>query len=353
MKTIYFSGKAGDGKTAVILGIGLKLREEGLKVSYFKPLGSQKGASKKEDDDVALMREVFKLPFSSKVICPIMLTPHYLTGSRLKRQQNIWPELDRSFERLQKGCDILLIDGNIAPDIGLSQGIDEFSLAERWSAAVLYVLKTDNDFDLDRGLFYWNAWSSRNNEMIGALLNNISRTQLDKTKGVYRPLLEEKNVPVLGVIPRQAEISAPTVAEFYNALNGEILTLPNKMNRVVEEVVIGTMTSESALSYLRRAPNKVLITGGDRSDIALTALETSTSAIIFTGGLYPDVRVLACAEEKGVPVILVHEDTFATVENLHNVYRSIHPNNETAIKIAREVIDKYVDCKPILTYING
>jgi len=47
MKTIYFTGKAGDGKTAAALGIGLKLREKGLKVSYFKPLGFQKGIAKK------------------------------------------------------------------------------------------------------------------------------------------------------------------------------------------------------------------------------------------------------------------------------------------------------------------
>ena len=124
------------------------------------------------------------------------------------------------------------------------------------------------------------------------------------------------------------------------------------MNRLVEEVVIGTMTIESALGYLRRAPNKALITGGDRSDMALTALETSTSVIIFTGGLYPDVRVLAQAEEKGVPVILVHEDTYTTVENLHSVYRSIHPDNTAAIKIVRDLIDKHVDCRPILKCVK-
>ncbi|NMD42652.1 MAG: phosphotransacetylase family protein [Firmicutes bacterium] len=352
MKTIYFSGKAGDGKTAAALGIGLKLADEGLKISYFKPLGFQKGITKKEDDDVLLMREVFNLPFSSKVISPVTLNPHYLSGLQHKEPQNLLAELDRSFERLGENCDVLLIDGSIAPEIGFNQGLDDFSLAERWNAAVLYVLKAENDFDLDRGLFYWEFWNCRKIDLLGTLLNNISRTQLDKTRGVYQPLLEKKELPVLGIIPRQAEIAAPTVAEFNSTLNGEILAAPDQMNRVVEEVVIGTMTIECALGYLRRAPNKALITGGDRSDLALTALETSTSAIIFTGGLYPNVRVLARAEEKGVPVILVHEDTFTTVENLHNVYRSIHPDNATAIKIVRKVIEKHVDCGPILEYVN-
>jgi uncharacterized protein len=87
--------------------------------------------------------------------------------------------------------------------------------------------------------------------------------------------------------------------------------------------------------------------------MALTALETSTSVIIFTGGLYPDVRVLSKAEEKGVPVILVHEDTYSTIENLQSVYRSIHPQNKEAIAIVQETMEEHVDWKPILDYVRG
>ncbi len=353
MKTIYFSGKAGGGKTATALGMGLKLQDEGLKVSYFKPFGFRKGVAKKEDDDVLLMREVFKLPFSSDVICPVTLNPNYLAGLFLKNNEGLLPLLDASFQRLGEGYDVLLIDGSIAPHTGYSQGFDDFSLAERWQAGVIYVLRAENDFELDLGLLHGELWSCRNIEVIGALLNNVSRMQLDKSKGIYQPLLEKNNLPVLGIVPRQEEIATPTVAEFYNALNGEVLAAPENMNRVVEDVLVGTMTTESALGYLRRAPNKALITGGDRSDLALTALETSTSVIILTGGLYPNVRVLARAEEKGVPVILVHEDTYTTVENLHSVFRSIHPDNTAAIKIVKKVIDTYIDLEPVLNFVRS
>jgi BioD-like phosphotransacetylase family protein len=352
MKTIYFSGKAGDGKTATALGIALKLQEQDLKVSYFKPLGFQKGAVKKEDDDVLLMREVLKLPFPGEVLSPVTVNAHYLAGRFLKEDPSIWYKIDESFNRCSRGYDAIIIDGSVAPFVGYNQGLDDFSLAKHFGAAVIYILKTEDDFELDRGLLYIEIWSCREVPLLGCIFNNISRAQWDKTRGVYRPILERKQIRVLGVIPRQAEIAAPTVAEFYNALGGEILAAPDRMNRLVEEVVIGSMTIESALGYLRRAPNKALITGGDRSDMALTALETSTSVIIFTGGLYPDVRVLARAEEKGVPVILVHEDTFSTVENLHKVYRSIHPQNNEAIRIVMDNIEKHVDLTPVLDYIR-
>lgn len=351
MKTIYFSGKAGDGKTATVLGIALKLMDKGLKVSYFKPIGFQQGPTKR-DDDVVLMRDVLKLPFSSDTISPVSLTPQYLTGPFQKDAQELLEKLDESFTRCSEGYDILLIDGCMAPFVGTSLGIDNFSLAGRWNTPLVYVMKPDNDFQFDEALLCLDHWNCSDTNVIGCIFNNISRPQWEKTRSLYKPVLENKGYAVLGVIPCHPEIAAPTVAEFNDALQGEVLVSPENMNRIVEEVVIGTMTIESALSYLRRAPNKALVTGGDRSDMALTALETSTSVIIFTGGLYPDVAVLTRAEEKGVPVILVHEDTFATVEHLHSVYRSIHPQNKNAQRIIAESVDKHLEWKRLLDYIN-
>lgn len=352
MKALYFSGKAGSGKTATALGLGIKLREAGLKISYFKPLGFKRGTVRKDDPDVLLMREVFDLPFSGDKISPVTLSAHYLTGGILKREDSQFTCIDEAFKQVSGGYDLTLVDGSIEPFVGYTLGLDDFSLADRLKATVLPVFKTEDDFDLDRNLMHLNLWKKHGVSIAGSIFNNVSQAQWNKTGTVYKPLIEEKGFSVLGIIPRRIEVSSPTVAEFYNALQGEILAAPDHMNRLVEEVVIGSMTTESALGYLRRAPNKVLITGGDRSDMALTALETSTSAIIFTGGLYPDVRILSRAEAKGVPVILVHEDTYTTVENLHTVYRSIDPQNTEAIKIVTENIEKHVDWKKVQSFLG-
>lgn len=353
MKILFFSGQADSGKTATALGIGMKLQEKGLKVCYFKPLGYQKGVLKVDDDDVFLMRSVLKLPYSSEVLSPITVNQHYLTTTLLKEDTSIITRLDQALECCAKDCDLMLVDGAFNPCVGSSLGVDDFSLAKRWQAAVVQILRPEDDFQLDRTLIYQSMWQFQQVQVLGCILNNISRRQWDKTKGIYKPILERHQIEVLGFIPRQLEIAAPTVTELYHALGGEVLTAEDKMDSLlVEEMLVGTMTIEGALSYLRRAPNKALITGGDRSDLALTALETSTSVIIFTGGLYPDVRVLARAEEKGVPVILVHGDTFTTVENLHSVYRSIHPRNVEAIQMVKEMIEKHVRWERLEDYVR-
>ena len=352
MKAIYFSGKAGGGKTAAALGIGLKLREKGLKVSYFKPIGFRRGTVKKDDDDVMLMRDVFELPFSSETVSPVTVNAHYLTARFMKEDKDLYPRIEKAFKKCSEGYDVVLVDGSIEPYVGHNQGLDDFQLATRLKTAALPIIRADDDFHIDQNLLYMDIWKDNDIEVIGTIFNNVSQTQWNKCNSIYKPLVEEKGFNVLGVMPCQVEISAPTVNEFFDVLNGELIAAPDHMNRLVEDVVVGTMTIESALSYLRRAPNKALVTGGDRSDMALTALETSTSVIIFTGGLYPDVRVLSRAEEKGVPVILVHEDTFTTIENLQSVYRSIHPQNREAINLVKKSIEEHVYWESVLNFVQ-
>ncbi|HED23879.1 MAG TPA: phosphotransacetylase family protein [Firmicutes bacterium] len=354
MQTLYFSGKSGGGKTAAALGVGMKLRDEGLKVSYFKPFSFRKGLVKKDDDDVVLMREVLALPFSSETISPLTVNAHYLTSGFLKENQNnLVQRVEKAFKRCSEGYDVVLVDGSIEPYIGYNKGLDDYSLAAKFQASVIPVVRADDDFQFDQNLLYLDLWKQHKAPLIGAVFCNVTPTQWNTSTSIYKPLIEEKYCPVLGVVPKQIEISSPTVAEFYDILQGEILAAPERLDRIVEEVVIGTMNIESALSYLRRAPHKAVITGGDRSDMALTALETSTSVLILTGGLYPDVRVLAKAEEKGVPVILVHQDTYTTIENLHSLYWSIHPEDERAISRVKEICEKYVDFKLILKSVGS
>jgi BioD-like phosphotransacetylase family protein len=113
------------------------------------------------------------------------------------------------------------------------------------------------------------------------------------------------------------------------------------------------MTMDSALKYMRRSANKAVIMGGDRADMALAALETSTSALILTGGLYPDVKVISCATGKGVPVILVHSDTYTTIEIISEVSRRIRPGDSRGIAITVENIEKHCDWQKLMNLLEN
>lgn len=341
MKSLFLLGAAGSGKTAIALGLALKFRELGYRVGYFKPVGAPTGVTGRRDEDGVLMQTILNLPHPLETIVPITARNLHLSGSLDAAQ--LKERIYQAYECVASGVDVLLVDGASFPYVMASYGLDSFSLARRIGAAVICVARPDNDFQFDEVLFLNHYAVSQNINLAGNIFNNVSRPQFDKARGIYTRFLVGHGYRSLGVIPSRPEISAPTVAEFYETLGGEILSGAENLDRLVEDVVVGAMTIESALGYLRRAQNKAVITGGDRADLALAALETSTSVIILTGGLYPDIGVVARANEKGVPVILTHYDTYTVIEKVGEVTRRIRPGDERAISLARENIERYCD----------
>ncbi|MCL6612085.1 MAG: phosphotransacetylase family protein [Peptococcaceae bacterium] len=350
MKNLYVIGYPGSGKTMVALGLALKFRQEGKKVSYFKPVGIPMRASGQEDEDAVLMKEILGLENPISDIVPFRAGQSYLSGDR---KEELAEAVVGSYQRVARGADIVIIDGAVKPYIYKSWGMDDISLARLIGARVLITVKIENDFSVDQTLFLNEYLLARGVPLVGNLFNNIPWPMLSKTKGVFVPILEDRGFRTLGVIPRRPEIAAPTVEEFYNELGGEILAGRKRLHLLVEDIMVGAMTLEGAIRYLRRSTDKAVVLGGDRADLALAALETSTSALILTGGLYPDVKVLARAEEKGVPVILVHYDTYTTVEKLSKVTRHITPGDQAGIRITLENIEEYCDWRAILEELEG
>ena len=121
---------------------------------------------------------------------------------------------------------------------------------------------------------------------------------------------------MLGLLPKDPVLHSVTVKELAEAVGGEFLSGAEAGEEMVENFVVGAMGVEYALRYFRRTPRKCVITGGDRSDIQLAALETPTRCLVLTGDLRPSHTVLARAEELGVPVLLVKEDTLGTVTTI-------------------------------------
>ncbi|MBM7854408.1 BioD-like phosphotransacetylase family protein [Desulfohalotomaculum tongense] len=350
MQNLYITGTAGSAKTAMAVGLALKLQQEGYKVSYFKPVGITTATGYTVDEDGLLMQKVLGINHPIETIVPCTTSPFYLT--RYHQNDEIQEKIINAFNEIAADADVVIIDGAIFPHAMASMNLDDAALAQRFDAAVLHMIKIKNDFSLDQAILFNRYFQCRGLTVLGNVFYNVPRQILAKTEGVYKAILGENGFNTLGIVPHRSELTAPTVEQYYQVLGGEILTGEDKLDRPVEDSVVGAMTIESALAYLRRAPNKAVITGGDRADIALAALETDTSVLILTGGLYPDVKVIAKASEKGVPVILVHQDTFATIERMTEVSNRIKPENKENIKMAVENVEQYINWQLIINSLK-
>ncbi|MEG6615270.1 phosphotransacetylase family protein [Peptococcaceae bacterium 1198_IL3148] len=346
MKNLYITGSAGTSKTTMAVGLAQKLQQIGYRVSYFKPIGAITATGGSIDEDALLMKQLLQIDKPIETIVPCSTSPFYLT--RFHQSTELEAKISEAYQEINKDADIVLIDGAIFPHAMASMNFDVPTLAKKFNAALLQMVKIKNDYSLDQAMFFNRFFDCQGIQVVGNVFYNVPRQILAKTEGVYKEILEENGFKTLGIVPRCAELNAPTVEHLYQVLGGELLTGADQLMRLVEDSIVGAMTIESALNYLRRSANKAVITGGDRADMALAALETDTSVIILTGGLYPDVKVIAKAKEKGVPVILVHYDTFATIERMSEVSHRIKADDERSIKLALENVERYIDWQAIL-----
>lgn len=356
MPKIYiFSSTGFCGKTILTLGLALKCKEEGYNVGYFKPVCCETAKivnGEKVDEDALLMKEVLKLDLPLNIIVPVILSSRFLERTLRQNSDFYQDRVFKAYEKASDGMDLMIMEGPCTTGTGASLGVDMLSIAERYKPHLLMVTRVDNDSDVDRILWRKRCFLRGGINMLGAVINCVPPTIIERVKGVVVPVLNKNGVNVPGVIPESIRLRAPSVKEITEKFACTILAGEDKVDKLVENFLVGAMTPERALTYFRGSKNKGVITGGDRTGIQLSALQTDTSVLILTGNLYPDVRVLARAEEVGVPVLLVPYDTYTTVTKMAAITGRLQPDDKNKIELAKNLVENNVDLNSILQIIT-
>jgi len=314
MANLYVtSAETFSGKSALCIGLGLRFRADGFKAGYMKPVNvnCRLREGLPYDDDVAFAREIFDMPEPPTLIGPVALTPAKLEQQLRGPETDYEPRFMEAFSQLSAGRNAMVLEGGRSWREGYVAGLSPKRVVELTQAQVLVVLKHEQTLLADRALAAQDYFGKA---LTGIVINETPRARLDNVNDTLVPYLTRHGLSVLGVLPKDPRLAAPTVAELAEGLRAEILSGADKTGGLVEHMLVGAMSAESALAYFRRTPNKAVITGGDRADIQLAALETSTRCLILTGNLYPSPVVLNRADEVGVPVLLADMDTLRAIE---------------------------------------
>ena len=353
---LYITGVTKDtvGKTALCLGLALNFRDQGFKVGYFKPIGWKASLheGKYVDSDAALMKYALEMEEDLEVINPIHLDYYHLEICKEMKIDELISSIRRCYQKISEDKDIVIIESLRQPCLCFSFNMSAIDIAKMLNSTILFVSSTCEDEGVDEILYEARMFRNEGLDCSGVVFNCVRRFIEERVNSIITPLLKEHKLNIWGKLPHSPSITAPTVQEIMEALNGKVLAGQKNLSKLVENILIGAMSPESAVKYFRKAPRKAVITGGDRPDIALTAMETDTSALILTGNLYPDVRVLAKAEEKEIPVILVPYDTFSTVKRIREVTGKIKAGDDKRIRITKSLVDRYIDWKGILSYLG-
>jgi BioD-like phosphotransacetylase family protein len=271
------------------------------------------------DEDAEFFRQTFGLEDAPEDMVPVSIAPHTVEAIlRGEEEADFVERLRTAYERIARDRDVIVLEGGANLREGYLVGLPTPEVANLLGARELVVIKYEDDLQmLDDAL---TSRKRLGDSLIGLVLNAIPRQKMPFVQEVVKPYLENQGLPVLAVLPQERLLLSISVGELAEFLSGRVLCCADKVDELVEHLMVGAMSVDSALTYFRRRPNKAVITGGDRPDIQLAALETSTKCLILTGNLQPSPIILGRAEEVGVPMILVRQDTLSAVEVIERFF---------------------------------
>ncbi|MDD3825614.1 MAG: phosphotransacetylase family protein [Anaerolineae bacterium] len=343
MVTLYIaSTETFSGKSALCVGLGRHFQHDGYRIGYMKPVSTAaRLAAGLADEDAEFIQQTFGVPDSMDDMVPVGVTPRVVEAILSGEEIDFQARLMEAYQRVAHGRDVVILEGGSTLREGHIVGLPTAKVADLLGARELVVVKYNDDVQLLDDVL--TAQSRLGPSLIGAVLNAVPRQRMPFVQEKVKPGLQERGVPVLAVLPQERLLLSVSVGDLAEFLNGRILCCEEKADELVEHLMVGAMSVDSALTYFRRKPNKAVITGGDRPDIQLAALETSTKCLILTGNLHPSPIILGRAEEVGVPMILVRQDTLTAVEVIERFFGKTRFHLEKKVQRFQEMLEDRFD----------
>jgi len=344
MATLYIaSTDIASGKTALCVGLGKRLQSDGFSVGYLKPisLSARRLEGSVVDEDAQFLKKELKLEEPVSDLVPIPLDPRAVESIMRKQKWLDYPKrLMEVYTRVAKSKDVMLIEGVDRLSAGGLVGLPANEVCKLLQAKSLTVIRYAGLLSLDPVLFYRGVLGEA---MIGAVMNGVPRRLMESAEEIAKPYLQKEGILVQGILPEERFLMSVSVGELATALGAEIVTRADKSDDLVENLMVGAMTGDVALSYFRQKPHKAVITGGDRSDIQLAALQTSTKCLILTGNLYPQDMIKGVAQEMGVPIVVSRYDTLTTIEIVEGFFGKSRFQQDKKTQCFQELLEEHFD----------
>lgn len=343
LRSLYIaSTQGGGGKTTIAVGLCLALRKRGFDVGYFKPVGTLAAQTDGVllDEDAEFVAGVLELDDALTDICPVVLDEDALHDVLSGNEVDAMSRVTRAFARISAGRDIVVCEGLGEIWQGRFLRTSGAEVVAELDLGTLLVAKFAGARLLDDIIYVKDALKQH---LLGVLFNMVPESRLPLVRDEYTRFLAKSDVVSYGALVSKAMLSAVSVEEIVEALQGTYVCGERYGDRLVETYMIGAMSSEHALRYFQLTPDKVVIVGGDRAEIILAALDTPTVAVVLTGNYVPSPAVIERAEQRGVALVSVEVDTVSAADGLRRLFGRLRVKDRAKIELIADLIDEAVD----------
>ena len=352
-KVIVASTEPYSGKSAVLLGLVQRLKQQNFSVAYSKPIGTvwhdeQGGSFARIEDDLRFFVESLNLT-EPEVRSPVLFLDPETLSKRLSGEDQInYPQkLKEDLQHIDS--DITFVEAPNSLWEGSIFNLSAGEIADILEAKILLVIPYHDKLLVDSLLTVLRFLGDR---LMGVVINKIPPEDLEIAQNQVKPFLEKQGVDVFGMIPADRILRSVNVRELVQRLNAEVLCRGDRLDLMVESLTIGAMNVNSALKYFRQRQNMAVVTGGDRTDLQLAALETSTQCLILTGHVSPQEIILNRAEDLEIPILSVDCDTLTTVEIIDQAFDHVRLQEPIKVEVAQELFQKHFDYERFVQHLS-
>ncbi|MFH0838894.1 MAG: AAA family ATPase [Candidatus Omnitrophota bacterium] len=347
-----------DGKTTVSLGLIAALKKYFKRIGFIKPIGQRYLIEQgyKVDEDSVLIEDIFGIKTNIKDMSPIAIekgfTEKYINKPNKKA---LITQIEKSFEKVSKNRDLVIIEGTGHAGVGSVFDLSNATVAKLLGAKVIIVSSGGIGRPIDEIILNQALFEKEGVEILGVIINKVLPEKIDKVNYFVRKGFLRKGLRVLGVLPYNPFLTAPTMKQLKEELHLQILSGEDNLKRTVKKIIVGAMEPHDAINYIE--DKSLIITPGDREDIILTALSVHTiglkkrlqiSGIILSGGIMPNTTIMQLVKNSGIPVLLSQKDTYAVASDVHDLRVKISPEDKQKAKIVMDLVGRHVDIKEIL-----
>jgi BioD-like phosphotransacetylase family protein len=339
---LLFMGSTGDraGHTLITWAIARRLVEKGLKVGFVKPFGTQpvRVEGVWTDHDTHLFRAVLKIDEPSERICPYLITDDSWRG---KGNEEILDEFKSLVQELSQGKDILIVMGSKhiffddaacpIPDISFVPELGaDFVLVHRYRT-------------ISKSNYSILSVSSLLKEQVkGIILNRVPLTEIENVRREVVSNLSQKGLSITAALPEDPALSFRSLHEVQESLQAEPIGAETVAAQPVAGLTVGSVDLTGELNLFKRAYNKIVLlkpSGPDR-ETEEPAAPRPVAAIVLTGGRSPAPQLLEAARKARVPLLVVKEDTFATLERLEQTTSWLSPHDDAKVLHLMHLMDR-------------
>ncbi len=313
---------------------------------YMKPFGDRPLHRKKRlwDYDAALVTDLFGLEEGAEDVS----ISHQHSKMRYTYDEDMTKgKLIEMVTRVGDGKDLVVVEAGRDMSHGVSVHLDALSVAKWTKGDLVVVASGDENAVLDDLAFLRRYVDTSDLSLRGVIVNKVP--DVEGFRATYLERLAALDMPVLGVLPHTPELTHLSVSLLAEALYAKVVAGSSGLGGVVQNTFVGAMSAEAAVaSPLWERPAKLIITSGDRTDMVAAAVDSDTRAVVLTNNITPPPQVVAKADERGVPLLLVAQDTFQTAQKVDGIEPLLTKDDAERVAVMGRLVERHVDVKALV-----